>query len=204
MKLYYMPNACSLGDHIVLEWIGQPYETQRLSHDELKQEAYLRINPTGAVPALDVDGWILTQNAAILNYLADRYPEAKLGGGDSPKSRAEVNRWLGLLNSDLHPLFKPLFGSTGYLGDETAIAATKAQAKKLILRCLESVNRQLAGRDWLTGTRSIADPYLFVMLRWCRAMDVDFAGLDHVERFHQHMNADPAVQKVFKEEGLDP
>lgn len=72
MKLYYMPGACSLGDHIVLEWIGTPYETQKLSRDELKQNAYLHINPAGAVPALDVGGWILTQNAATLNYLADR------------------------------------------------------------------------------------------------------------------------------------
>lgn len=195
MKLYYMPGACSLGDHITLEWTGVSYETQRLSHDELKQEAFLRVNPAGAVPTLDVDGWVLTQNAAILNYLADSYPEAKLGGDGSPKGRAEVNRWLGLLNADVHPAFWPLF-------DDSATEASKARAKERIRQHLETIDQQLAGRDWLTGTRSIADPYLFVITLWCKFVGVDLAGLENIARFRDHMNADPAVQKVLKEEGL--
>src|SRR5699024_1727233 len=93
MKLYYMPGACSLATHIVLEWIGVPYTTQRLSHDELKQDAFLAVNPAGAVPALDIDGWVLTQNAAILGYLAESHPDAGLAGDGSPRGHAEVNRW---------------------------------------------------------------------------------------------------------------
>jgi len=67
MKLYYSPGTCALADHIVLEWIGAPFETVRLSAEDRRTPAYLAINPAGAVPALDVDGWILTQNVAILN-----------------------------------------------------------------------------------------------------------------------------------------
>lgn len=202
MKLYYMPGACSLADHITLEWIGEPYETHKLSHDELKTDAYLKINPAGAVPALEKDGWVLTQNTAILNYLADTYPDSGLGGDGTPQSRAEVNRWLAFVNSDVHTAFAPLFGATGYLDDEAAIERTKEQARKTIRQRLESPDKQLGGRNWLTGTRSIADPYLFVTVRWAKGMKVDLSGLDNVERFFQHMHADSAVKKVLKEEGL--
>ncbi|MGH8271338.1 MAG: glutathione S-transferase family protein, partial [Gammaproteobacteria bacterium] len=64
-------------------------------------------------------------------------------------------------------------------------------------------NKQIEGRDWLTGTRSIADPYLFVMLRWAKGMKIDLSGLDNLERFFQRMHADAAVKKVLKDEGLD-
>lgn len=202
MKLYYMPGACSLADHIVLEWIGQPYATHKLSHDDLKQDAYLKINPAGAVPAFEKDGWILTQNSAILNYLADTYPDAKLGGDGTPESRAEINRWLAFINSDIHPAFGPLFGTTGYLGDEAIIEQTRDQAKKLIRQRLERVNTQLAERDWLVGSRSIADPYLFVLLRWAKGMKIDLSGLDNLERFFKRMHNNPAVRKVLKDEGL--
>ena len=88
MKLYTTPGACSLADHIVLEWIGEPYEAVIVSKEERGLPAYLAINPNGAVPALDDGGWVLTQNAAILNYLADLYPASGLGGDGSPRSRA--------------------------------------------------------------------------------------------------------------------
>ncbi len=202
MKLYYMPGACSLATHIVLEWIGVPYETQRLSHGELKTDAYLSVNPAGAVPALALDGWILTQNAAILNYLADSYPAAALGG-DGAKGRAEVNRWLGFVNSDMHPAFKPLFGATAYLADDAVIEKTRTHARQALRSLFERANAQLKGRDWITGTRSVADPYLFVMVRWARMMEVDLAGLTEVERFHQRMHGNPAVYKALKDEGLE-
>ncbi|MGA9341545.1 MAG: glutathione binding-like protein [Rhodanobacteraceae bacterium] len=201
MKLYYMPGACSLSDHIALEWIGKPYETQKLSHDDIKKDWYLKLNPNGAVPVLEQNGWVLTQNAAILNYLADSFPESKLGGDGSSRSRAEINRWLAFLNADVHPAFHPLFGSTGYL-DETAAAKTKDKARTKLRELLERANQQLQGRDWLAGSRSIADPYLFVVLRWAKSMKVDLSGYDNLERFFERMSKDSAVQKVLKEEGL--
>ena len=204
MKLYYSPGACSLGDHIVLEWIGKPYETKRVDHEEKQAPGFRKLNPAGAVPVFEQDGWVLTQNAAILNYLADTNPQAKLGGDGSPKSRAEVNRWLSFFNADVHPTFHPLFGSTSYLGeDKAAIEKTKDAAREKLRGYFERANKQLDGRDWLTGSRSIADPYLYVVLRWAKAMKVDLSGLDHLAKFRARMEADPAVQKVLKEEGLD-
>src|SRR3546814_3497844 len=99
MKLYYSPGACSLADHIVLEWIGKPYEAIRVSRDDRKSPEFLRLNPAGAVPVLQDGDWVLTQNMAVLNFLADSFPEARLGGDGTPRGRAEVNRWLAFVNS---------------------------------------------------------------------------------------------------------
>ena len=202
MKLYYAPGACSLADHIVLEWIGAPYQAVRLSHADMKAPDFLRINPAGAVPALEDDGWVLTQNSAILNYLADLHPDAGLAGDGSAKSRAEVNKWLAFLNSDLHPTFKPLFGTTAYLEDAEAIERSKDDASKKLRGLFERADAQLAGQDWLSGSRSIADPYLYVVLRWAHKTGVDLADLDNLARFSQRMESDPAVQRVLAEEGL--
>ena len=202
MKLYYSPGACSLADHITLEWIGQPYEAVRVSSEQRQTPEYLRINPAGAVPAFEHEGWALTQNTAILGYLADSFPETDLGGDGSPKSRAEINRWLGLANSDIHPAFHPLFGTTAYLGDEALIEQSKDVARRKLRGLFQRVDAQLAGRDWITGRRSIADPYLFVVTRWAKAMAVDLSGLGNLERFFNAMLADPAVHKVLQDEGL--
>lgn len=203
MKLYYSPGACSLGDHIVLEWIGKRYTTQRVSREDRQTPEFKKLNPASAVPVFEQDGWVLTQNAAIVNYLADTHPEAKLSGDGTPKGRAEVNRWLAFLNADVHPTFHPLFGSTAFLEDPAAIEKTKAAARTKLRGLFERADAQLAGHDWLVGSRSIADPYLYVVLRWAKAMDVDLGGLDHLAQFSARMEADPAVKKVLKEEGLD-
>lgn len=202
MKLYYSPGACSLSDHIALEWIGKPYESVAVSKEQRQLPEYLKINPNGSVPAFDAGGWMLTQNAAILNYLADSYPDSGLGGDGSPRSRADVNKWLAFLNADVHPAFNPLFGSTAYLGDEATIEKTKDNARSKLRTLFGKADAQLEGRDWLTGSRSIADPYLFVVLRWAKSMEVDLAGFDNLERFFNAMLADTGVQVALKAEGL--
>jgi len=202
MKLYYTPGACSLSDHIVLEWIGRPYEAVRVSREERKSPAYLAINPAGAVPAFEEDGWVLTQNAAILNYLADSFPDAGLTGDGTVRSRAEVNKWLAIANADIHPAFHPLFGATSYLEDPALIELSKQAARAKLRTLFERVDSQLAGRDWIAGIRSIADPYLFVVTRWAMAMDVDLSGMDNLQRFFERMLADPGVQRALRQEGL--
>ena len=178
MKLYYSPGACSLADHIVLEWIGKPYEAVRVTRENRYKPEYLAINPAGAVPALEHDGWVLTQNAAILNYLADLHPDAGLGGDGSAKSRAEVNKWLAFANSDVHPAFHPIFGSTAYLEDAALIDKSKDAARAKVRTLYERADEQLKSRDWIAGdTRSIADPYLYVTYRWARGTGVDLSGL---------------------------
>lgn len=202
MKLYYSPGACSLSDHIVLEWIGQPYEAVKVSREERRKPEFLAINPAGAVPALEHDGWVLTQNSAILNYLADLHPGAGLGGDGSARSRAEVNKWVAFSNSDVHPAFHPLFGSTAYLEDPALIEKSKDAARAKIRTLYERADAHLADKEWLAGSRSVADPYLYVTYRWARANGVDLGGLDKLAAFASRMEADPAVQKVLQDEGL--
>jgi len=203
MKLHYLPGACSLADHIVLEWIGKPYEAVAVPRDRLKSPEYLRINPAGSVPALETDeGWPLTQNSAILHYLAEQNPEAGLYGDGSARARAEVDRWLAFANADVHPSFWPFFGGLSWLDDEAMLARGHEAARRKLRGLFERADRQLEGRDWIAGTRSIADPYLFVVTRWAKAKQVDLAGLDNLERHFRQMLADPAVQRVLEAEGL--
>lgn len=202
MKLYYSPGVCSLASHIVLGWIGKPYEAVRVDDEGRKSPEFLAINPAGVVPALEHDGWVLTQISAILNYLVDLNPESGLGGDGSAKSRAEVNRWLAFSNSDVHPAFHPIFGSTAYLEDEQTIDKTKAAARSKIRTVLQRADAHLQGKDWLAGTRSVADPYLYVTYRWACAKGVDLSGLDHLAAHASRLEADPTVQKVLQDEGL--
>lgn len=202
MKLYTKPGACSLSDHIALRWIGKPFDLQVMDAAGMKTPEYLALNPAGAVPVLEVDGWALTQNAAILNFLADTFPESGLGGDGTPKSRAEINRWLAFLNADVHPAFHPLFGSTRFLGEEAMIEKTKDNARQKLRGLFERLDAQLAGKDFLTGARSIADPYLFVTLRWARSSKVDLSELENLERFFARMRADAGVKAAMEAEGL--
>lgn len=203
MKLYYSPGACSLADHIALEWIGQPYEAVAVSREQRKSPGYLKINPAGAVPALEHDDWVLTQNSAILNYLADTHPGAKLGGDGSPRSRAEVNKWLAMVNSDIHPAFRPLFGTTAWLEDPALVGKSKDVARASLRDLFSRVEAQLAANEWIAGAaRSIADPYLYVVTRWAKAQGVDLSGFGNLERHFNAMQADAGVQRVLRQEGL--
>lgn len=202
MKLYYFPGACSLAAHIVLEWIGKPYETIRLTREQIKEADYLALNPLGAVPTL-VDGdFVLTQSAAILDYLAELNPEARLQG-DTPRERAETRRWLGLCNSDLHKTFSLVFVPTFYSGGDEALGKTVAdKATEKLQGLFAIVNDRLRGRDWLTGRRSIADAYLFVLLKWADAKQVSLTGLDELRAFQARMRADAGVRVALKAQGL--
>ena len=202
MKLYTKPGACSTADHIALQWTGQPFQLEILDKDSMKAPAFLAINPAGAVPAI-VDGdFVLTQNAAIMGYIADSFPEAGLAGDGSPRQRAEAARWLAFVNSDLHPAFKPLFGPAAFIGDESQFEAVKQAARKRVRSLFESADRQLAGKQWLAGFRSYADPYLYITLRWAQGLGIALSGLDHLAAFKARMEADPAVRKALTIEGL--
>ena len=202
MKLYTTPGACSLADHIALQWTGAPFEAQVVSREQRRQPDFLALNPDGAVPVLQNGDWVLTQNAAILNYIADKFPEAKLGGDGSPESRAEVNRWLAFVNSDLHPAFKPLFGPAAFIEDPAQFDSVKAAARRRVRGLFESADRQLTGRQWMAGFRSFADPYLYVTLRWAGRCGIDLSDLQALAAFQARMEADPGVRHVLKAEGL--
>jgi len=149
------------------------------------------------------DDFVLTQNAAILHYIAELYPAARLLGGNTLRERAETMRWLAFLNSDVHPAFKPLFAAKRPVGDSPAERVAQA-ARQRVRSYLERADQQLEGQDWIAGSRSVADPYLFVIFRWAIKLDVDLTGLGRLAAFAKRMHADPSVGTALytEEEGV--
>ena len=203
MKLYYYPGACALADHIVLEWTGATYDLVEMSRESVKSPDYLALNPNGNVPLLQHGDFLLTENVAILVYLAELHPDARLLGDGTPRGRADVLRWLAFLNSDVHGAFKPIFSPWRFYPDEAGAPAVVEAARVRVRDFLERLDAQLDGRDWLVGERSIADPYLFVMLRWAVGQKIAIDDLDNLVRFMERMYDDADVQvAIGAEEGL--
>lgn len=200
--LYYATGACSLAPHIVLEWIGAPYEAVKV---RFGSPELLAVNPAGAVPTLrENDGWLLTQAGAILDYLAHKHPEAGLDGGGSLREKAEAHRWSAFLTSDLHAAFWPIFMPYRYTSDESE-AARKAVVEAghaLVRKQLGILDAHLAGREWILGSaRSVIDAYAFPMIRW--AIKMVPGGLDdhpNVQALHDRLATDPAVRKILARE----
>ncbi len=205
MKLYYMAGACSLADHIVLEWAGTAYEVTAMTRESIKSLEYLALNAGGTVPLLQHDDLTLTENVAILGYIADLNPAAGLLGDGTPRSRAEVMRWLAFLNSDVHKAFRPIFTPSRILAREDLTEDLAAMARLQIRMLLERLDDRLEGREWLADSRSVADPYLFVVLRWANSLDVDLADLDNLTSFYKRMHLDDGVRAaLIAEEGAVP
>lgn len=209
MKLYIMPGACSFVPHTALEWTGADYELEILDHETVKSEKYLRINPQGAVPAI-VDGeTVVTQNIAVQSYIDAKYPDATIFGdnvfnnNDSPAKRAELLHWLGYVNADVHKAFAPLFGANGFVADKSAQKDLKEHAKKNIINVLKFANTQLSKQDYLTGSKSTADIYLYVMLRWSKDFKLDLSAYENFNAFIKRIEEDAGVTEVIRQEGLE-
>lgn len=200
--LYYATGACSLAPHIVLEWIGAPYEAVKV---QFGSRELLAVNPAGAVPTLrEDDGWLLTQAGAILDYLAHKHPEAGLTGGDGLRQRAEAHRWSAFLTSDVHAAFWPIFLPQRYTTDDSAAArdAVVAAGQKQVAKQFALLEKHLQGRDWiLDGGRSVIDAYAFPMIRWAAAkLPAGLKDFPNVQALHDRLAADPAVQAVLARE----
>lgn len=194
MKLYYAPAACSLAPHIVLREAGMPFEpvkTDIRAKTLADGSDYTKVNPKGAVPALQLDsGDVLTENAAILQYIAD------MGGTDDliPKSgiaRYRVLEWLTYVSSELHKAHAPLFNPAA--GEDA-----KQMARELLEKKYVYVAGELGEGPYLTGeTFTPADAYLFVMLTWAQKFGLNTAGLD---AFRDRVAARPAVVEALRVE----
>jgi glutathione S-transferase len=200
--LYYALGACSLAPHIALEWIGAPYDAVKVQYgsDEL-----LAVNPAGAVPTLrEDDGWLLTQAGAILDYLAHKHPEARLGGGEGVRAKAEAHRWSAFFTSDVHAAFWPVFMPDRYTTDRSGSArrAVVEAGHKLVAKRFAILDRHLEGREHiLDGGRSIIDAYAFPMIRWAiKTLPGGLEGYPNVQALHDRLAADPGVRKVLAHE----
>lgn len=192
ITLYFMPGACSTVANVALEWIGAPYELVKMERSALKSPEFLKINPAGSVPALVEDGFAVTENAAIMDYLDDQYPKSGIFGGQSVKQKAEGRRWFAFVNSDIHPSFGPLFAKD-QVGDQ-AVQFFTAKLKRLY----GIADKQLADRPYLSGHKSVADVYLYVTMTWAKAMGLDLGDLKNLEAHFQRMEQDEGVKDAKK------
>lgn len=200
MKLYYAPGTCSLAAWITLEWAGADYEVEKV---ELGSDEYKKINPIGAVPSIETDdGEIRTQLAAIIQYIANKYPEAKLGPDESPEDILEYQEIISLLSSDVHKAFAPIFGPGGFTTatDEEAHDAVKEAAYKNIDSFMKYLDSMIEGKDYFYHDRKTAiDAMAYIFVGWTEATPKAWKEYPNLKKFMENMNEDPAVQKVMEE-----
>lgn len=206
MTLYYRPGACSLGPHIVLEWIGKEYAVQLAGRGE---ESFLKLNAADAVPVLVVpDGRALTQNGAILQYLAKTAERWDLLGSTDAFDQAEVARWCAFFTGDMHPAFFPLFGPARYTTSNELedLEAVREAGKNLVRKQLSAIDAHLEGRRYFVGDGlTIVDAYSVPMLRWANNMlDRGLATWPNVAAHYKMMVADEGVMAVMGVQGIKP
>jgi glutathione S-transferase len=200
MKLYYAPGACSLSPHIALLEAGLPYDLVKVDLRAKKLENgddYLKINPKGQVPALVLDsGELVTEGPVIVQMIADKVPAKNLAPARDSAERYKLLEWLTYINGELHKNIGPLFNPM--LSDEA-----KGVFKDRAIGKFKYVDGQLAGHEYLMGKQfTVADAYLFVMLRWAEAMKFDLSGLNNLMAYKDRIAARPKVQEALVKEGL--
>jgi glutathione S-transferase len=202
LTLYYSPGACSLASHITLEESGANYESHpiMLSKGEHKTEAYLKINARGKVPALKIDDQVLTENTAILTYLAKTYPQANLMPKD-PLGEARCISTMAWLSNTVHPCFTHIFRPERFSDDPAAHAGLKEVGKRSFFANLQEVDRLLAGKQWLQGAQfTTCDPYALVFYSWGFRSEMPVNELKNYTAWKERMVQRPAVRKILERE----
>ncbi|QLC25887.1 glutathione S-transferase [Parasphingopyxis algicola] len=191
MKLYYSPGACSLASHIALVESGRDFDAVKVDlsrHETENGQDFYGISKRGYVPVIETDEGVLTENPAVLAYLA-RYTDA------APEGRAwyKMLEWIGYVGSEIHGAYGPLFGNGG--------EAEKVNAKDEVARKFRVAVDILDRDDWLVADRpTVADNYLFVTTLWARKMGIDTP--DWIADFRDRNLARDSVKKAMAAEGL--
>ena len=197
MELYFAPLACSLATRIALYEADVParfHEVDTRAKRLADGTDYFAVNAMGQVPVLRTDdGELLTENAAVLQYVADRYPESGLAPqGGMPRYR--LQQWLNFITSELHKVvFIPLLDPRS--GDES-----KAYARDKAAQRLSYLNAQLEGREYLLDRFTVADAYLVTVLNWARFSGIDLTPYPVVEAYLTHLRQRPSIARALAEE----
>jgi glutathione S-transferase len=198
MKLYFSPGACSLHAQIALREAGVPFDLVRVNlgaHKLADGTDYYEINPKGYVPALELDdGTRLTEGAVIVQYVADRNPSAKLLPPAGTLERLRVQEWLHFIGTEVHKQFSPLFNPQ--LPDEQ-----RENQKRKIAGRFDFIEKQLQATPYLTGdTFTVADGYLYNMLRWTAGTGVDLARWPALKAYFERIGERPSVKAALEAE----
>lgn len=202
MKLFYAPGACSLSPHIVAQEAGidlQLVKVDTKTKTIAAEGDFWAINPKGYVPALELDnGEVLTEGPAIVQYLADLKPDAKLAPANGSWARTRLQEVLGYINSEIHKSYSPLF-------NPKTTEEVRTERQEYLRRRYALLDKQLAGRKYLFGDQfTVADAYLFVVTNWAKSTKVDLSDFTNLQAFQQRVAARPAVRAAMQAEGLIP
>ena len=203
LTLYYAAGACSMGSHIGLEESGAAYEVKpvALAKGEQKTDAYLKINPRAKVPALKLDdGSIITENTAILSYLALRFPEKQLFPKDAA-GQARCISHMAWLSNQVHPSFTHINRPERFADDVSTHAALKETGRKNFWTNLQEIDGLLAGKPWVQGAQfTVCDPYTLVFYGWGTRIELPMKDLKNYTAWKDRMMQRPAVMAVLKRE----
>jgi len=200
MKLYYTPGACSLAPHIVAREAGLPINLEKVDLSKHLTESgvnFRTINPKGYVPALTLtDGSLLTEAAAIIQYLADQKPDAGLAPANGTMERYRLIEWLTFISSEIHKGFGPLW-------NPATPDSVKASTKERLATRFAYLDEVLGQQPFLTGeTFTIADAYLFTVVNWTNLHAIDISSFKNLSAFQARVSARPKVQEALAAEGL--
>lgn len=210
LTLFTSPRACSLACHIALEESGLPFTADivKIREGQHRTEAYLAVNPWGKIPAMRVDGEVLTEAHAILSLIGDLAPADKaLMPRDDPLQRARAHEWMNFLSGSVHIAFRPLFRPQYLIGDERLYPQLREVGVPTFKKTLLEVERRLSGKSWALGDRySVVDPYLFVFYMWSQREDVVAYSppLPHWKDLWERTYARDATQRALATEGITP
>jgi glutathione S-transferase len=202
MKLYFSPGACSLSPHIVLREAGLNHTIEKV---DLRSKLtaggadFKAINPKGAVPTLQLnDGSVLTEGAAIVQYLADQAPAKQLAPAAGTMARYHLMETLNFIAAELHKGFSPLF-------NPAATDAARDAAIANLQPKISFLSKQLGSADYLSGKQfTVADAYLFVVLSWSAHVKLSLDTWPNLQAFLTRVAARPAVHAAMVAEGLIP
>jgi glutathione S-transferase len=208
MKLYYMQGACSLAPHFILEELGLPYQGVLISGDKGENETpeFKKLNPTGAVPVLVLDdGKVITENVAILSYLADLKPEAKLLPPANSFERIRALEWLSFSATYIHHAFGNIFGAKYLTKDKSAADQVEASGRARAEEHFNFVESRLnlTKSNYVLGSNyTVCDAYLFVFFSWAKHLKFDLSRWPAYSALAARIAERPASLRVLKIEDL--
>ena len=205
MKLYFSTATCSTACHIAIEELGLDYTPIEVSWKKEMNVAELnKLNPLGAVPVLVTDqGNILTQNTAILEYLADQKTSLHLLGEHGTWQRNETMSWVAFVASDLQKAFTPFFHAKNITATESSQKEIIDFYSKKLKDLLSYIDEKLTGKEYIIGNQfTIADAYLFTILGWTKWLKISTIEYKNITNYMKRVFDRPAVQKVMNKEGL--
>jgi glutathione S-transferase len=203
MKLYYAPGTCALASHISLEEAGAAYDAVRLNFadGEQRKPHYLAINPKGRVPALVTDRGILTETPAILAFIAQSFPAARLAPLDDAFAFARAQAFNSYLCSTVHVAHAHRLRGARWADDEAAIEAMRKKVPQTVGDCFDLIEREMIAGPWVMGNDySICDAYLFTIARWLDGDGVDIGRFPKVRDHYARMSARPAVERALSQQ----